>query len=130
MSLYSVHILAIWLTLGLSDSGQVAQNTAKRSCDERGGLYAMSLCADSSYRRVRAEVEQEVQRLLPRYSAENRRRLRQAERSWEEYRSAECFFEASKFTGNGRFAFEQITCMERVSRGRLAELRTVAAGLP
>lgn len=96
----------------------------KDPCSDPQSQAEMNMCAAKKFKAADAELNRVYNRLVSKLGDDAGRlaRLKTAEVSWLKYRDDNCEYEASAFEGGSMKPLIYSSCLERMTKGRTAEL--------
>jgi uncharacterized protein YecT (DUF1311 family) len=99
---------------------------ASINCQQQaGGQMQMDECARADYDKSVTELLGVYDQIMARLKdlPDERKRLIEAERTWNKYRDAQCEFVASGVRGGSVWPWVYTTCQERITQAHTHELR-------
>ena len=83
----------------------------------------MNETAYASYKKADAELNKVYKKLMAILSQNEKTLLIQAEKDWVKFRDSHCEFEASQYEGGTIQPLIYSTCLEELTRKRIAEIK-------
>jgi len=83
----------------------------------------MNETANTNYKKADAQLNKVYKQLMSIIDKNEKLLLIQAERDWVKFRDSHCKFEASQYEGGSMKPLVYSTCLEAVTRKRIAEIK-------
>jgi uncharacterized protein YecT (DUF1311 family) len=83
----------------------------------------MNVTANAKYKKADAELNKVYKQLMSILDQNEKPLLIQAEKDWVKYRDSHCRFDASQYDGGSIQPLIYSTCLEELTRKRIAEIR-------
>jgi len=83
----------------------------------------MNVTANAKYKKADAELNKVYKQLMAILDQNEKPLLIQAEKDWVKYRDSHCKFEASQYEGGSIQPLIYSTCLEELTRKRIAEIK-------
>lgn len=98
---------------------------AADDCKNPQSQIAMNICAGKDYEREDVRLNKNYNELFSKLDDSHRRRLKEVQRAWLNFRDLQCDYDSSQYEGGTIYSLVHSTCLLQMTKQRNKDLKAM-----